>query len=327
MQAAQDRSLRSEARARAIPALLAVAVLGGLVLGLGSHLGVGWGRGALHSWLSQVQRGEQVVVRYAPGGRASLEAPIVLREAEWCLHRYARDWGVVPGRPITIYLFDDYDQIEAWTDTRSTHVVLRRIYAPWWVSTGSTLHHELAHALHLELEPMPAVVISRGLLEGLAEAYEDDYAKLPAAHFELAGALESGDLPSARDLMHPLGFFRVAEGNAYDASGSFLGFLVLEHGFEKLVDLQRTFTLDFEGVYGRNLEQLDQDWRAFLAGVPVDMEQRIEARDRFDPDLWPGYTERCCPKLGQVEPPALELAELHWSAGDWRGALDAYREL
>lgn len=325
--AARDPSLRAEARLRVVPAALSAATLALLVLGFGSHLGVGWGRGALHAFLSGELEGEHVVVRYPPGGRASLTAPVVLREAEWCIHRYVRDWGIEPDTPIHIYLFDDYEQIEAWTDTRSTHVVFRRIYAPWWVSTGSTLYHELAHALHIELAPMPTVVLSRGILEGLAEAYEDDYAVLPEAHVELAGALESGKLPAARDLMHPLGFFQVNESNAYDAAGSFLGFLVLEHGFDKLLALQRTLTLDFEGVYGRDLDQLDADWRAFLAEVPVDMEDLVEARDRFDPDLWPGYTARCCPKLGQVEPPLQERAELHWRADDWRGALEAYTEL
>jgi hypothetical protein len=325
--AAQARSLRAEARARLLPAVLGAAGLAVVALTLGSHIGLGWGDAALRATLSQELRTEHFVVRYPPGERAALEARVLAREAEWNFHRYQQDWGVEPERPLVIHLFDDRDQLEALTDTASTHVVFRRVYAPWWVTGGSTLHHELAHALHMELEPAPVVALSRGILEGLAEAYEDDYAVLPEAHIPLAGALEAGTLPSARELMHPLGFFRINEGNAYDASGSFVGWLVLEHGFERFVALQRSQTLDFEAVYGRDLGQLDDDWRAFLAALPVDLEEQLEARDRFDPELWPAYGDRCCPKLERVVPTPVELAEQLRGAESWADALAAYTGL
>jgi len=326
-QAAEDRALQGEARARAVPAIVATLALAAVALFAGSHLGLGWGKGALNSALSQQLRTEHFVLRFAPGGRAALEAATVAREAEWNFHRYQQDWGIQPSRPITIHLFDDRDQIEALTDTASTHVIFRNVYAPWWISAGSTLHHELAHALHIELRPSPVVALSRGVLEGLAMAYERDFAVLPEAHSPLAGALEAGELPSARALMHPLGFFTLNESNAYNASGSFIGFLVLEHGFDKLLALQRSHTMDFEGVYGRDLDALDTDWRAFLATVPVDLDEQVQARDRFDPELWPSYTDQCCPKLGRVVPSPVELAEQLWDAESWHQALAAYTAL
>ena len=326
-QTVQDRALRPEARARALPALLGAAVIAALVLFQGSHMGIGWGDAALRSVLSQELRTEHFVLRYPPGGRAALEAPVVARQAEWSFHRYQQDWGIEPARPITIHLFDDRDQLGALTDTASTHVVFRRVYAPWWVTGGSTLHHELAHALHIELQPSPMVALSRGVLEGLAMAYEHGLASLPEAHSAMAGALEAGKLPHARDLMHPLGFFRVNESNAYAASGSFIGWLALEHGFDALLALQRSHTLDFEAVYGRDLDALDADWRGFLATVPVDLDEQVRARDRFDPELWPSYTGECCPKLGRVTPTPVELAEQLWDAEAWHGALEAYTGL
>ncbi len=326
-QAVEDRALRPEARARSLPALLGAGVAVCLVVFQGSHIGIGWGDGALRATLSQELRTEHFVLRYPPGDRAALEAPVVARQAEWSLHRYQQDWGIAPTEPITIHLFDDRDQLEALTDTVSTHVVFRRVYAPWWVTGGSTLHHELAHALHLELQPSPSVALSRGIIEGLAMAWENGFASLPEAHAALAGALEAGELPHARELMHPLGFFRLNESNAYVASGSFIGWLVLEHGFDKLLALQRSHTLDFRGVYGRDLDELDADWRAFLAAVPVDLDEQVKARDRFDPELWPSYTGECCPKLGRVVPTPVELAEQLWEAEAWHGALAAYSGL
>ncbi len=326
-QAASDRALRPEASARAVPALLGAVALGIVASARGSELGLGWGHGALHSALSQELRTEHFVIRYPPAGRAALEIHAVAAEAEWSWRRYQRDWGIDPASPLRLYVFDDRDQLQALTDTAATHVVFRRIYAPWWISTGSTMHHELAHALHIELAPSPSVVLSRGILEGLAEAYENDYALFPEAHEPLAGALASGELPHAWELMHPLGFFRVHEGNAYDASGSFIGWLVLEHGFEALLELQRSHTLDFEAAYGLDLHQLDADWRRFLATVPVDMEAMVQAQDSFDPSLWPSYTDQCCPKLGREEPTPVELAEQLWKAESWSRARGVYREL
>ncbi len=325
--AVQDRSIRAEARRRALPALLGAAALAVVATTHGSHLGLGWGSDALHTLLSQRLEGDGVVVLYPPGGRASVEAPVVLREVEWSVERYRREWGIDPQRPIVVHLFDDRDQIRELTDTASTHVVFRRVYGPWWMSVGGTVQHELAHALHLELRPSPAVALSRGILEGLAMAYEHGFASLPEAHSGLAGALAADELPRARELMHPLGFFQVHEGHAYQASGSFVGWLILEHGFERFVALQRSHTLDFEAVYGRDIDQLDADWRAFLATVPVDLDEQVEARDRFDADLWPAYGARCCPKLGRVVPTPVELAEQLWKAEAWADALEAYRGL
>ena len=326
-QARQDPGLEDEARARAFPALLSAGVLTVLVLVFGSHLGVGWGRSALHGHLSEQLHTEHFVLRYPVGGYAALYAPSVAREAEYHWQRYEQDWGIEPEKKITLYLFEDSQDMANWTDTSAPHAILRRIYASYWSARGDTLYHELAHALHVELRPSPLVLLSRGLLEGLAMAFEEDYARLPAAHRELAGALRAGELPAAADLVHPVGFFSVNESNAYDAAGSFLGWLVLEHGFERFVQLQQHPLLDFEAVYGQDLEQLDAGWRAFLAQVPVDMEELVEARDAYDPDLWPGYLDRCCPKLTQREPPLVELAEKLWRAEDWLAAAEIYDQL
>ncbi|MFH1469425.1 MAG: hypothetical protein ABIO70_33880 [Pseudomonadota bacterium] len=326
-EARRDPRCEGAARRQAFPALASTALLLVLVVFQGGRFGVGWGRGALEQHLSQELATAHFVLRCAPGGRAALELPAIAHEAEWSLHRYEQDWGIHPEEPLTIYVFDDRDDITTWTDTAATHVVFRTIYAPWWVDVGSTLYHELAHALHVELRPAPTVLLSRGILEGLAVSWEDDYARLPAAHAALAGALQAGTLPHARELMSPLGFFTLQEGNAYAASGSFLGYLVLAHGFERLVALQRDPLLRFEKAYGADLDQLDADWRAFLAEVPVDLDRQLQARDRFDPDLWPAYSDRCCPKLGSLDPPLREKAELCWKADDWRGALEAYQAL
>jgi tetratricopeptide (TPR) repeat protein len=76
-----------------------------------------------------------------------------------------------------------------------------------------------------------------------------------------------------------------------------------------------------------DLEGLDGAWRAFLETVPVDLETQIQAGESFDADLWPGYLDRCCPKLGETEQPPRDKAQSLWYAGDYDRALRLYQEL
>jgi hypothetical protein len=163
------------------------------------------------------------------------------------------------------------------------------------------------------------------MTEGTAVAFTEGLADRQAAHTKTAGALAADSLPPATRFMAPDGFHAVNEGNAYDAAGSFLGFLVLEHGIEAFVQLQRSF--DWEGVYGADLAGLDARWRAFLAEVPVDLEQRARARDQFDPKLRPAYLDAQCPKLGSRAESLQERAERLLAHGDAEAALDVYLQL
>ena len=80
-------------------------------------------------------------------------------------------------------------------------------------------------------------------------------------------------------------------------------------------------------TFGADLAALDTQWRQFLAQIPVDMEQRLEARDNFDPELWPAYLDTCCPKVGERSWEPHDEAERRWYSWDWEGALRLYLAL
>ncbi len=305
--------------------LLGVVALVLVVGAAGSHVGVGWGRGALRGELSGVVRTEHFVVRYAPGDMAEVHAEAVALDAEWYRHLLTSRWGLEPDQVIEINLFDGRRQQSAFTLTRSAHVVNDTISLTWRSALGPTLEHELVHALHYGLAGAEMAILPRGILEGLAHAYEKEYALEAQAHEELAAALQGETLPSAVQVMSSTGFWTLDEGNAYDAAGSFVGFLVLEYGFASFYELQET--RDYEGIYGCDLAELDRRWRSFLAEVPVDLEEMAAAREAFDPALQPAYSDECCPKLGTHVTELDDEATRRWSAGDPTGALAIYEQL
>jgi hypothetical protein len=163
------------------------------------------------------------------------------------------------------------------------------------------------------------------MTEGSAVAWAEHFVVVPEVHAPQAGALQADTLPSAVAFMSLDGFSKVNETNAYNASGSFVGFLVLKHGFGKFTELQRR--LDYTGVYGRDLAALDGEWRAFLAEVPVDLAEAASARDSYDPDFKESYKSKQCPKLGSRSENRKDRARRMWNDGDYRRASRIYKKL
>ena len=318
-----DASARTRA-ARNRGVILAAA-LAMSALFAASHVGLGWGRGALHRHLSEEIRTEHFVVRHAPGGQGELFAASVADDAEWWWHWLVEQWGYEPDTRVWIYLFEDGQGLGEYTLTRSPHAQSHAINLTWYGALGNTLMHELIHVLHFDRVGARMPLLGRGLIEGYAMAYDGGYALHPHAHARLAAALRGGTLPRATQVMSLLGFWTVDEGNAYDAAGSFVGFLLHEYGWEAFDTLNRTG--DYREAYGHDLAELDAQWRVFLGAVPVDMAEMTAARESFDPALQPSYSDECCPKLGSRTTDLDTQAQLRWGASDVPGALAIYRAL
>ena len=318
-----DASARARA-ARNRGAILALVLATSAVFAA-SHVGLGWGRGALHRHLSEEIRTEHFVVRHAPGGQGELFAASVADDAEWWWHWLSQHWGYEPDTRVWIYLFEDGDELGEYTLTRSAHAQSHAINLTWYSALGSTLMHELVHVLHFDRVGVRMPLLGRGLIEGYAMAYDEGYALHPHAHARLAAALQGDTLPPATQVMSLLGFWTVDEGNAYDAAGSFVGFLLHEYGWEAFDTVNRTG--DYREAYGADLAELDARWRVFLGSVPVDMAEMTAARESFDPALQPSYSDECCPKLGSRATDLDAQAQLRWGASDVPGALEIYRTL
>ncbi|MBN1336642.1 MAG: hypothetical protein JXB39_11855 [Deltaproteobacteria bacterium] len=317
--------LRARARLAGTRALATTILLAICAGGFGDRFGLGWGRTAVYAHLSQERSAPGIVVRFPVGGRAESVAAGLLGEAAWQVHDLATSLEVPVEPPVRIFLFEDGEDLERHTGMVSDHAKVGEL----WLEAGSVdsgvLRHELVHALHPRLGPPVALVLSRGVAEGFATAWEEDLALLPEAHEPAAAALREGSLPRARDLMGPLGFGRIPEGSAYAAAGSFVGFLLLDRGMAPFRALQAR--LDWEAAYGEDLDALDARWRAFLAGIPVDLEQQARWGDDFDPGPGRAYLDRRCPKVGSDRQSRRDRARILGRAGEVDAAVALWQAL
>ena len=122
--------------------------------------------------------------------------------------------------------------------------------------------------------------LASGLIEGIAEAADfTDPDGGSTTHQEAAALFADGRAAPLRSLMGA-GFSVVSGPRAYTLAGSFCRYLLETRGAAKLKDLYHSAG-DFTGVYGTSLDDLEAEWRAFLARQPLSAEQRARAREQF----------------------------------------------
>jgi len=56
---------------------------------------------------------------------------------------------------------------------------------------------------------------------------------------------------------------------AYIEAGSFINFLVEKYGEQKLADLHNSSSLNYRKVYGKNIKELEVEWRDYVFGNPL----------------------------------------------------------
>jgi len=308
-------------------ALLTSALVLASAIFLGSHIGLGWGRAALHSELPEIHRTEHFKFFYSPGGSAEYSIKAIASDAEWYWQRLSTHWSTSPKKPVDVYLFEDYNHLKRLTGIGGlAHASINKICIIYYSATTRIFYHELVHALHQAgFRPKFTVWFNRGIVEGLAKAYEDELVWLPEAHRFHAGALKSGKLPSAADFMSLFGFWKVEESLAYNSAASFIGFLIYTYGMDKFQDFQKS--LDYERVFGKEISQLDIEWKQFLQNLEVDVETRVRSGNYFDAAYWGAYSRECCPKLGERNPDIEKRALRLWTRSRYDRAYDLYKSL
>jgi tetratricopeptide (TPR) repeat protein len=204
-----------------------------------------------------------------------------MAEAEWA--ELVKRYGFTPETPVTIELYAD-----------PQHYAVRTVGLPGLEALGVTfgkvitgmspqggkfnwgmmLWHEVGHVFALQLSKAR---VPRWFTEGLSE-YETarhDPTWVRRTHAELYRALETGKLPSIRELN--AGFTRARDVShivvAYHESAEVVAFLIRRFGFEKIPVMLRQFaagkpaTEVLPAVTGKSLEELDGLFRADLKAM------------------------------------------------------------
>jgi len=213
-------------------------------------------------WISQ-----HFSLHFSPDSRIEPMARAVLREAEWQRARLVGEWELVAGRPIELALYEDRLDLSRSTGMSNAHVSDGTIQINANDVFRPLFRHELVHALCPSDAGITAHLRHNGIFEGVAEAYSEDFHLHPHNHRRVAARMEAGRLPPIGEVLSARGFLVRPLREAYDAAGSFAGFLMLEHGIDAYFDLRTD--RDFERVYGIGQTGLEIRWRAFLERVPV----------------------------------------------------------
>lgn len=209
-----------------------------------------------------------VLMRYVPG----------LMQRSW--DTYVKKYGFTPKNPITVELFTERQHYGARTiglpelgaqGTCFGELITAMSPASAEANWELVLAHELAHVFHLQLSNGR---VPRWFTEGLAE-YETNivhpYWKREYA-LEIFQSMQRGDLWKISELS--AAFTRPNRENgvviAYQQSSLVIHYLVETYGFPKIVEALKLYGAGkhddevMTAITGKKLEQLDQEFQAFL---------------------------------------------------------------
>lgn len=256
---------------------------------LGFHLN----RHDITAVLSRQTQSPHFIVHSDPEADSPEEIDLVRRDLEFRYWQLSHTLGAEPRTPISVYRFSSTAQKKDLTGAGGTLFAKpwqREIFVQAEPFPAGRLRHELAHVFASAFgdrgfgvslawhRGMPRLAM--GLVEGLAEAADFGDPDGRATLHEQARAMI--DLNQAPPLSRILGAGFTAESGprAYTLAGSFCRFLLERDGAAKLRALYASAG-DFTGVYGRDLESLEADWRVFLQNQTPDPATLARARERF----------------------------------------------
>ena len=222
------------------------------------------------------------IIYYTPTKDIEADIQLIAADHEFRYAQVVAQLGVEPDHKLISFYFADRDQkgrLHGSRDVEMAKPWRGEIYLDHRSFPHGSLRHEIGHAIAAEFgDPLWGIASKRfagipimaspGLVEGLAVAVDwpASYDRLNP-HEAVRVIQKLGKLPQL-DTLFSLSFFSVSPTQGYTTAGSFLRFLLDEHGAPKLRELYRSGG-DFEGAYGVPRDRLEGEWRAMLAKIDI----------------------------------------------------------
>ncbi len=319
-------------RARTAPVRF---VLAGSLLALvlvadvfGHELGHRTTREHIAEELGATRYGERCIV-HAPREMDRRELARLVDDCDFRVVRAERDLGVRHPRPITAFFFRDAEEKQRLMGAATTYIAKPwrdEVYLQVRAWPHPVLAHEIAHVVAASTASGPFRVggsfdgwlPNPGLIEGVAVAVAWEPREELTPH-QYARAMKELELLPPLTRIFGLGFLLQPARNAYTISGSFIRWLMDEHGAR--VVRQAYIHGDIERAVGKSLPELEREWIAFLDTVELPREAIELAKLRFSGrSIFSSVCPHELAKLGE------ELG-LDLLAGDDRAALQTCREI
>lgn len=229
---------------------------------------------------------------------------------------FGTDPVALRGEKVKSFVYANRDQKGALMGARRTLVAkiwLREMHILWRHYGDHMLAHELAHVFTEPFGTGPLRLSSRfwfftnmGLVEGVATAADWDTDDLDP-HRASAALRRLGRAPDITGLVGASGFWTQSAGRAYTLMGSFVQWLIDEHGIEKFREAYGHG--EFEKVYGTPPQQLVASWEAFVDAIELDPHELELARYFYDRQSI--FQKVCARTIGDLRLRAVERARAH----------------
>lgn len=269
-------------------------------------LGFSVSEGDVKEALPGLYESEHFVIHHAADPQISEQIEVIADDHEFRRAQLVRDFGVDPSDKIHSYYFANVDQKQALMGARNVYMAKpwrHEIYMNYQPFPHQVLRHEIAHVLAGSfgdslfevsagtLLGVP-VFFNVGMIEGTAVAadWPDHFDKALTPH-QSVKAMQELDMAPPVNRLFSTGFLAFSSARSYTVAGSYLRFLIDEHGMDKLRMLYRNGG-DFEEVYGVKQRDLTVKWRAMIDSTVLPEGAAEVIRERF---RHRGILSRPCP--------------------------------
>ncbi len=307
----------------------ALAIAGSLFVSLsGARLGHWSTSASIRGELERSLLSERCEIVYAPS-IPEHEAKLLARECDGHV-REIEGWFQTRGPDrISVLVFESEAQKGRLMGAASTYIAKpwrREVYVQFARYPHPVLGHELAHVIAGSFGAGPFRVSGPfggwlpdpGRIEGVATAAAPSDSALTLAQWSRA-MLDLGILPPLSAVFR-LSFLGENSSKAYTVAGAFIEWLHRAHGAAAVRGWYAGTELPAL-TGGKDLAQLESDWRASLAGEVLSPRVLEAARARFDR---PAIFGRKCP---HVVDRALDEANGRLGVGDVRGARERFEHV
>lgn len=280
---------------------------------------------------------------HASGARCDIVYPdtlfadqvaLLVRDCEEELAADERRLGTRLQGRLTMFVFSDARQKRALMGAAETSIAKpwrREVYVQYARYPHPVLGHEIAHVVAGSFSPGPfhvggGLLPNPGLIEGVAVATSPDDDELTDAQWARA-MLDLGILPSARDLFS-LAFLGQSAQKSYTVAGAFVAWVLERWGGGTVRAWYGGESI--ERLSGKSWTALDDDFRGWLATLPMPAEALSYARAKFErPSVWgrkcphvvdalDGEADRCRDEHRFQRAVALYGSALSKDPTDWR---------
>jgi len=276
-------------------AALATATLLAIAAALHLHradLGIELSHDAVVDALGGRLESEHFVIHYQAGSLDSESQRLLVEDHEFryaelaaLLHQDPVQWR---GRRIESFVYPGVGVQQRLMGSRGTLVArpwTHQMHIRWDGYGDHVLAHELAHLFSapfgagpLQLATRGGLMVDLGLVEGLAFAADQPPDEL-TAHQASKAMRQLGLAPDLRRIFGPAGFWTQPGRRAYTLVGSFVRWLIDTRGVDRFEQVYGRG--DWQGVYGKAVEQLIGEWEDFVDEAPLSDAERALAEERY----------------------------------------------